>query len=201
MVIAVGIAGGTASGKSTLAEEIVAQASASAVLLSLDRYYVATPKTLGTTWNYDHPKAIDWDLLLGHVAALLRGEAIEAPVYAFDSHIRSPRRERLGPAELVVVEGLHALGCAALRSVFSVAVYVDAPEALRLQWRITRDVQERGRSAASVERQYREQVEPMHRRYVHPTKRFADQVISGERDLALAAAEIVRWVQTLPERA
>ena len=153
MVKVVGIGGGTASGKSTLAQEIVGQANVSAVLLALDRYYAPTPKALGTTWNYDHPQAVDWDLVLLHVHALLRGEVIDAPVYAFDVHARSPRRERLGPAELVVVEGLHALGRTDLRSVFSVSVYVDAPELVRVGRRAARDVRERGRSPSSVERQ------------------------------------------------
>lgn len=194
----VGIAGGTASGKTTVALRLAEAVGAGAVaLVPLDAYYQdgsdRSPEQRATV-DYDHPDALDWPLLLQQVDLLRRGRAVEAPVYDFSRHLRSRRRRTVAPSPVIVVEGILALHERRLRDRCDLKVYVDADADVRLIRRLRRDVAERGRTTEQVIDQYLATVRPAHTRFVEPTKQYADVVVpkggEDERAVALLLASV-----------
>lgn len=177
----IGVAGGTGSGKTTVAERLARIAGPDQVaLVRLDSYYVSRshePIEQRAAANYDHPAAFDWILLDQHLAALCRGESIPVPVYDYPQHDRSDQVEIVDPSRIVVVEGILVLYEAALRERFDLKVFVDTDADLRFIRRLQRDVAERGRTTESVIEQYLETVRPAHLQFVEPTKRHADVII------------------------
>lgn len=189
------LAGGTGSGKTTVAEALVAAVPAGeVVLVPQDAYYLALadmPFAERDLINYDEPEAFDIDLLAEHLDALKRGESVRRPVYDFTKDDRSSEHVELHSAPVVLVEGILVLHFAELRERFDLKVFVDAPPDERFIRRLERDVRERGRSAESVIRQYRTSVKPMHDLYVEPTKQHADLIVpEGGRNEA--AIEVLR---------
>lgn len=194
----VGIAGGTASGKTTVALRLAEAVGAGAVaLVPLDAYYQdgsdRSPEQRATV-DYDHPDALDWPLLLQQVDLLRSGRAVEAPVYDFSRHLRSGRRRTVAPSPVIVVEGILALHERRLRDRCDLKVYVDADADVRLIRRLRRDVAERGRTTEQVIDQYLATVRPAHTRFVEPTKQYADVVVPNggedERAVALLLASV-----------
>lgn len=189
--LVVGLAGGTGSGKTTVARAIVASASSEhAVLLPQDAYYRAqheVPLDIRRRTNYDEPSAFDTQLLIEHVDALAAGEAIDRPVYDFSMDDRAEATVRIEPKPVVIVEGILVLHDPLLRDRFDLKVFVDAPPDERFIRRLERDVQERGRAAEDVIRQYRGSVKPMHDLFVEPTKNHADLIfpVGGRNRVAL----------------
>jgi uridine kinase len=180
-VLVIGLAGGTGSGKTTVADALVEAAGAGRVaVLPLDAYYRAQPTldlaTRAAT-NYDEPGAFDTALLIGQIDALRAGEPIERPVYDFVIHDRAAATVGVDPTPVLVVEGILVLVDRELRRRFDLKVFVDAPADERFIRRLQRDVRERGRSADSVIDQYRQTVKPMHDRYCEPSKRYADLIV------------------------
>lgn len=177
----IGLAGGTGSGKSTVAKTLVAAGGARFVsVLPLDAYYRAQPAIPFATraaTNYDEPQAFDTPLLLRHIDALRRSEPVARPVYDFTLHDRAPEVVRVDPTPVLVVEGILVLADAGLRERCDLKLFVDAPPDERFIRRLQRDVHERGRSADSVIDQYRATVAPMHERYCEPSKRHADLIV------------------------
>ncbi len=179
--ILVGIAGPSGSGKTTLARELARELKGTH--FSMDHYYHDLghlPPEERARHNFDAPEALDAALLVAHVSALQRGEQVELPCYDFAAHTRS--RSGARPVEehrYLLVEGNFALYYQPLRALYDFAVYVEAPDAVCFARRLQRDTRERGRSAASVERQYAETVRPMAERYVRPSAKHADLVIDG----------------------
>ncbi|MDQ3327043.1 MAG: uridine kinase [Chloroflexota bacterium] len=194
MGVVVGIAGGSGSGKTTLVEAIVSgMALGTVVRLEQDAYYRERPElsfTQRETINYDHPDALDNGLLVEHVSALVRGSAIDKPVYDFTLHRRTAERQRVASAPVVLVDGILVLECAALRELLDLKLFVETDSDVRLIRRIERDLRERGRTLDSVVAQYLETVRPMHLQFVEPSKRYAD-VIIPEGGLNAAAAGMV----------
>ena len=189
--IILGIAGGSGSGKSTIARAILASLPAkSSVLLEQDHYYRSQahlPPRERELINYDHPNAVELELLATHLDALRRGEAILRPSYDFAEHARDPAAVRIEAAPVIVVEGILVLGDESLRRRFDVKVFVETDADLRLMRRIARDMDERGRTFAQVRAQYEETVRPMHMAFVEPSKRYADVIVpeGGENRVAL----------------
>ena len=187
-----GIAGGSASGKTTVVRKIVDAFPPSTVsLLDQDSYYVELsdmPLEERRHFNYDHPAAFDTDLLMQHVWQIKKGEAINKPVYSFEEYNRTARTTLIEPAPIVIIEGIMALWDDRLRSLMDIKLYVDSPDDIRLLRRIERDVEHRGRSLASVREQYYQTVRPMHISFVEPTKQFADIIIpeGGFNDVAIS---------------
>ena len=187
----IGLAGGTGSGKTTVATALVETAGREQVaLLPQDAYYRAqphVPEAARALTNYDEPSAFDHDLLVDHVEALVHGESIERPVYDFARHDRSDRTLRVSSAPIVIVEGILVLHDAGLRERLTLKVFVDAPADERFIRRLERDVRERGRSAESVIEQYRRTVKPMHDLFVEPSKQHADLIVpeGGANQVAL----------------
>ncbi len=189
--LVVGLAGGTGSGKTTVAEAIVdAAGAANVTILPQDAYYRAQPDLpfeARALTNYDEPNAFDNELLVAHIDRLLRGEAIDRPVYDFVRDDRSPETVATDPAPVLVVEGILVLFEPSLRERMTLKVFVDAPPDERFIRRLERDVRERGREAQAVIAQYRRIVKPMHDLYVEPTKQHADLIIpeGGRNRVAL----------------
>ncbi len=186
-----GIAGGSGSGKSTIARAILeALPPGAGVLLEQDHYYRAQghlPYEERERVNYDHPDALELDLLIEHLNSLRAGRAIQRPTYDFSMHDRAKVGVKIEPAPVIVVEGILVLADERLRARFDVKVFVDTDADIRLMRRIRRDLEHRGRSFAQVRKQYYETVRPMHLAFVEPTKRFADIIVpeGGQNRVAL----------------
>lgn len=190
----IGVAGGSNSGKTTIATKLAELVGDDQLaLIKLDSYYVSrTDQTVEerATANYDHPDAFDWDLLNDHLAALSAGATIEVPVYDYTIHDRSDRRNTVPPSRVVVVEGILVLWEPRLRHRFDLKIFVDTPADLRIIRRLKRDVAERGRTPESILDQYLETVRPSHERFIEPSKRYAD-VIIPEGGLNRPALEVL----------
>jgi uridine kinase len=182
----IGIAGPSGAGKSELSRVIAARLPQPCALISLDSYYRALdhlPFEERVKCNFDHPDSLDWELIHADLERVAAGEAIDEPIYLFDQHARADETRRVEPEPFVIVEGLFALYDARVRALMNVRIFVTAPDAVCLERRLARDTVERGRTKASVLRQYEETVRPMAEQYVLPTERYADLVVSGLRPL------------------
>jgi uridine kinase len=184
------IAGGTASGKSSIVSRFVA--ATGAAHLSHDRYYFDVPEPRG--YDFDHPDALDTDRLVADLECLKRGESAELPVYSFASHSRSEDTETMHPTPVIVVEGILVLADARLAALADLTVFVDAPEPVRFDRRLRRDMAERGRTEESVRTQYAETVKPNHERFVQPSKALASVVLDGTVDLDQSVDKLVSLV-------
>lgn len=189
--IVIGVAGGSGSGKSTVAREILRQVNpAHGLILEQDSYYKSQdhiPLEERKKTNYDHPLAYDNDLLLQHLERLLQYKPIQKPVYDFTRHTRSKRTILVQPKDVVIVEGILVLEDARLRQLMDIKVYVDTDADVRFIRRLRRDMRRRGRSMQSVIDQYLTTVRPMHRQFVEPTRRYADIIIpeGGQNRVAI----------------
>jgi uridine kinase len=200
----IGIGGGSASGKSTVVERLIGRLGAETLgVLAHDRYYrdqTSLPADARATLNFDHPDALETELLLTHLAALRAGAAVEAPVYDFTRHARSARVDRVEPRPVMLVEGVLVLADARLRAAMDLRVFVDTDDETRYARRLERDVAERGRTAESVRAQFDMTVRPMHAAFVEPSRQYADIVIAdgGFNDVGIdrAMIEIARLLQT-----
>lgn len=193
----IGLAGGSGSGKTTIAEEVVDRLDGKVSLLHHDAYYrnmVELTFEERTRVNYDHPKSLETELLIKHLEDLRTGIAIEHPVYDFSNHLRAEETMRIEPAPVVVVEGILVLSEPALRSELDLKIFVDTDPDLRLARRLERDIAERGRSVDSVINQYFSSVRPMHLEFVEPSRRYADLIIpEGYNPAAVATVvELIR---------
>ncbi|MFZ0627197.1 MAG: uridine kinase [Acidimicrobiia bacterium] len=178
--IFIGIAGGSGSGKTTIAETVIARLDNKVALVQHDAYYRHMPELSfeeRAKVNYDHPSALETELLVSHLVALREGKAVERPVYDFSKHLRSEETVTTRPAPVVVIEGILVLSEPELRTELDLKIYVDTDPDLRLARRIERDIHERGRSVDSVISQYFSTVRPMHLEFVEPSKRYADLIM------------------------
>jgi uridine kinase len=177
----IGICGGTGSGKTTVANRILESVSKDEVVfLQQDSYYRnldQLPLDYRRIANFDHPDAIDNDLLVEHVRALKSGEAVELPVYDFKTHTRQPETLHMEPRPIIIVEGILIFAEPRLLEEMDIKVYVDTPDDIRFIRRLRRDIAERGRTVESVIEQYEATVRPMHMQFVEPSKRHADVII------------------------
>jgi uridine kinase len=202
MNVLVGIAGGTGSGKTTLARKILdALPPGQALLIQYDDYYRdrshLTPEQRDRL-NFDEPDALENDRLAADLAALKAGRAIDAPEYDFTTHTRRAQARRLEPCPIVIVEGILLFAVPELRDAFDLRIFVDTDDDIRLMRRIKRDLLERGRDLASVEAQYFGTVREMHQLHVAPSKRHAHVVIPEQRDNPQALDVLVgRLLHTL----
>lgn len=187
-VTIIGIAGGTGSGKSTFTNRLKEYFGDQVTVIYHDNYYKRHDELTFAERqkiNYDHPDALDTDLLVEHLRALRAGQSIECPVYDFTKHNRSDETITIEPSRVIIVEGILILQDERLRDIFDIKVFVEADADERILRRVVRDMNERGRDLENIIAQYLATVKPMHYLYVEPTKNVADIVInSGMNDVA-----------------
>ena len=197
--LVIGIAGGTGSGKTTVARKIAnALPDASVAFLDMDGYYrdfSHLPIEERRKINWDHPETFDLELFAAHLERLARGEPVEKPVYDFATHVRSPRTERITPADVVVVDGILLFADERVRALFDVKVFVDADPDIRLVRRIQRDMSERDRPLEEILQQYLTTVRPMHQQFVEPGKRYADIIVPRGGQNVVAIEMILTLIQ------
>lgn len=185
----VGVAGGSGSGKTTIAEKI-AQAcmkeGLTAITLKMDNYYKDQSHLSfeeRTKQNYDHPDAFEWPLLKDHLATLAEGHSILIPVYSFEEHTRKPETMLIKPVHVIIFEGILALYDEDIRKLMRFKYFVDTPPDECVLRRIDRDIKERGRTLESVSEQWRTQVKPMFEKFVEPTKGYANITFEWDGDV------------------
>ena len=189
--IIIGIAGGTGSGKTSLAKGILSEYGEGEVaVIEQDSYYIDVSHILyedRVVQNYDHPDSIDIELFESHLQGLLNGESVNVPTYDFSTHVRMDKTTTITPHHVIVVEGILTLHYTQLRDLFAIKIFVDTPADIRFIRRLTRDIHERGRTPDSVNKQYLATVRPMHDQFVEPSKYFADLIIpeGGENKVAV----------------
>ncbi|HMB53244.1 MAG TPA: uridine kinase [Thermoanaerobaculia bacterium] len=198
-----GVAGGTGSGKTTVARGILEAVGETRIaLLEMDSYY------RDVDWdhegdllhhNFDHPDALDIDLLSTHLRQLRAGEAVEVPVYDFVHHRRTSETHTVSPEPVVMLEGILVLATRRIRELLDFKIYVDTDSDLRFIRRLRRDIEERGRAVEDVMRQYEESVRPMHLEFVEPSKRWADVIIPEGGENLVALEMVVARVEKVLE--
>lgn len=198
------VAGGSASGKTTVVKEILKHTSdADVVIIKHDDYYHNQDhlsKAQRRKINYDHPSSLDNDLLFEHLSMLLNNEAIEKPVYDFVENTRSKETEIIQPKPIIIVEGILVMQNEKIRSLSSMNLFVELDDDTRFIRRLKRDIEERGRTMDMVIKQYLSTVKPMFHKHIKPTKRYADVIIPNDpkHDVAvdLVATKIKDILQT-----
>jgi len=201
----IGIAGGSGSGKSTVAREVAALlrgssggAATSVAAIDMDAYYrnfAHLPMEERKRVNWDHPQAFDTELLVSQLKALCGGQPVDKPIYDFVTHTRSERTQRIEPADVLVLDGILLFVDEQVRELCDVKVFVDADADIRLIRRLRRDVQKRGRTLDDVIAQYLETVQPMHLQFVEPSKRYADVIVPRGGHNTIAIEMIVAKIQ------
>ena len=196
-MLIIGITGGTGSGKTTVVHQIMNELSPSQVgIISQDSYYKETTDLdfeARSHINFDHPDAIDFDLLIAHLKELKAGNAIQQPIYSFKTHNRTSESVLTKPRKVIMVEGILILTHPELRSLFDLKIFVHADSDERLIRRLKRDIAERGRDMEEVLHRYQTTLKPMHQQFIEPTKSFADIIIPNDK-YNTVAIEVVRAV-------
>lgn len=189
-IVIIGVAGGSASGKTTVVNRLKKEFSGYVELMCHDMYYKAhddMPFEERERLNYDHPNAFDTERFIEDILLLKSGKAVESPVYDFSNHNRSKETVLIHPAKVIIVDGFLIFENPALRDLMDIKIFVDTDADERIIRRILRDVKERGRSLESVINQYTATVKPMHEQFVEPSKKYADVIIprGGENEVAV----------------
>jgi uridine kinase len=196
-MLIIGIAGGTGSGKTTVVHQIMNELPQTEVgIISQDSYYKENHNLSfeeRALINFDHPRAIDFELLVKHLKALKEGKTIEQPVYSFITHNRTDDTIVTHPRKVMIVEGILILANPELRDLFDVKIFVHADSDERLIRRLKRDIAERGRDMEEVLNRYQNTLKPMHQQFIEPTKGFADIIIPNDK-YNTVAIDVVRAV-------
>src|SRR6266571_6899737 len=200
--VIIGIAGGTGSGKTTVAQAVYDRVGRDRIeWISHDSYYrnfdgLSTEERRKI--NFDHPDSLETELLTRHLDVLAKGSSVDVPMYDFAAHARRLETQRVEPRRVIIVEGILVLAEAELRRRIDIKLFVDTPADIRFMRRLIRDIESRGRSLTSVVEQYMNTVRPMHEEFVEPSKRHADLIIpeGGENQVAIDA--IIARVERLP---
>ena len=196
-MLTIGIAGGTGCGKTTVVNQITGQLSDSEVgVISQDSYYRDLSDLSyeeRCKINFDHPRAIDFELMRNHLEALREGRPIEQPVYSFEEHNRTGATIRTEPRKVMIIEGILIFTHPEIRDLFDIKIFVHADSDERLIRRLRRDITERGRDLDEVIRRYQDTLKPMHDQFIEPTKEFADIIIPNNK-YNTVAIDIVRTI-------
>ncbi|SFS77111.1 uridine kinase [Marininema halotolerans] len=198
--IIIGVAGGSGSGKTTVARNICERFSDSVALIEQDSYYKDQshlPMEERVKTNYDHPLAFDNDLLIDHLIKLQQQEAIQKPVYDFALHTRASESVTITPKDVIILEGILILEDERLRNQMDIKVFVDTDADVRILRRLERDIKTRGRSLDSVMEQYLTVVRPMHLQFIETSKRYADLIIPEGGYNQVAINLLVNQIQTI----
>ncbi|MBN2797035.1 MAG: uridine kinase [Clostridia bacterium] len=202
--VIIGICGGTGSGKTTVAREILkALPEKNVSIIHQDAYYkLQTNKSFEerTQTNYDHPFAFDTELLLSHLRSLQAGRDVDMPIYDFSNHNRSEETQKIYARDIIILEGILILEDPKLREMMDIKIFVDTDTDVRIIRRITRDMNERGRSLESVIEQYLSTVKPAHEQFIEPSKKYADIIIPEGGFNAVAVDIMVGKIKTILDR-
>ncbi len=197
----IGIAGGSASGKTTLANEIINKLNdPNITVIKMDSYYKSHPEMKPeerAKINFDHPDAFDVSLLLKHLQSLKKGKPIEIPQYNYKTHLREENSITVAPYNVIIMEGILAFAFENLREIFDIKLYVDTPSDIRILRRLKRDMNLRDRTFESVDQQYNKTVRPMHLQFVEPSKKYADIIVPIGGYNAIAVDMIVTKIKTI----
>lgn len=194
------IAGGSASGKTTVVDEIRKVVGEDAVFIKHDDYYRNQDHLLKEDrkkTNYDHPDSLENELLVEHLKMLLNGESIDKPIYDFVEQTRKKETEKIDPKEIIILEGILVLEDERIRDLASVKVFVNCDDDLRFIRRLKRDVEERGRTVENVINQYLSTVRPMHHLFVRPSIRYADIIIPNDKQHKIGTEFLIRNIKAL----
>ena len=199
--LVIGIAGGSGSGKTTVAQEILQRVGPDRIaFLQHDSYYKdlsGLPPAQRAEVNFDHPNSLETELLIQHIASLREGKAVEVPIYDFSTHSRTAKTFTVSSRRVILVEGILIFTEAALREMMDVKIFVDTDSDMRFIRRLERDLKERGRTTESVIKQYQLTVRPMHMEFVEPSKRYADVIIPEGGFNAAALDMVVARIEAL----
>lgn len=197
--LVMGIAGGSGSGKTTVAQRVAGALSSAAVaIIEHDAYYrdrADLDYDERAQLNFDHPESLETELLVAHLAALRRGEAVDVPIYDFKTHRRAEVTRRIQPTPVVILEGILVFVEERLRDQLDIKIYVDTDADIRAFRRIRRDIEKRGRTFDSIREQYYRTVRPMHLQFVEPSKRWADIIIPEGGDNQVGIDLVIAMVR------
>ena len=195
----IGVAGGTASGKTTFVGEILSRLDTDNVgLIAQDAYYKDNSHLTfeqRCLLNYDHPEAIDFDLMVTQIKALKNGQTIDQPIYDYKIHNRTSATKQIQPKPVLIVEGILVLHHKALRDLVDLKIFIEAPGDQRLMRRMKRDIKERGRDLAEVMERYIETLKPMHDTFIQPSKAYADIVVLSHQSNPQAVALLETYIK------
>jgi uridine kinase len=199
--VIIAVAGGSASGKTTVVDKIIASFECENVtVIKHDDYYKDQsdmPMEDRLKVNYDHPFSLDNDLMFKQILRLIKGESIVKPIYDFENHNRSEKTEVVHPTQIIILEGILIMEDERIRELCDIKLFVEADDDLRFIRRLKRDMAERGRTMDSVINQYLGTVKPMHFAFVKPTKRYADVIIPNDKDHDVAVDLIITKIKSI----
>lgn len=194
----IGLTDGTGAGKTTIANKIRERLGNDAAIISQDSYYKDLShmtKDQRNKVNFDHPDSIEFSLLRKQLLQLQNGKTVETPIYDFTTHNRTKKVNTVHPKDVIILEGILLLAIPAIRDLIDIKVFVDVEDDIRLLRRIKRDIEERGRTIANIQKQYITTVQPMHQAFVVPSKQFADIIIPYESDNTVAIDILVKYLK------
>ena len=198
--IFLGIAGGTGSGKTFIVDNLLSIYNSNNIsVINLDSYY----KDLShmghqdrVKQNFDHPDSIDIDLIISHLKQISDGNDVDIPIYDFSNHIRLKTTKTISQSNVIIVEGIFALHYMQLRKLYTLNVFIETSEDIRFQRRLSRDTKERGRTISSIKDQFESTVLPMHKKFIGPSKQFADLIIDGNSNIINIIRSIKEKIDT-----
>ncbi len=200
-MIIIGVFGGTGSGKTTIVNQIVSDFNASDIqVISQDAYYKDNSNITYDArclLNFDHPEAIDFELLYKHLSALKNGETIEQPVYNFKTHNRTDKTLEISPKKILILEGILIMNYPKLRSLLDLKVFIDTNSDMRMERRVNRDISERGRTPKEVMDRYINTLKPMHDQFIEPMKIHADMVIENHENASINLDILIAKIKSL----
>ena len=200
-MIIIGVFGGTGSGKTTIVNQIVSDFNASDIqVISQDAYYKDNSNITYDArclLNFDHPEAIDFELLYQHLSALKNGETIEQPVYNFKTHNRTDKTLEISPKKILILEGILIMNYPRLRSLLDLKVFIDTNSDMRMERRVNRDISERGRTPKEVMDRYLNTLKPMHDQFIEPMKIHADMVIENHENASINLDILIAKIKSL----
>ena len=200
-MIIIGVFGGTGSGKTTIVNQIVSDFNASDIqVISQDAYYKDNSNITYEArclLNFDHPEAIDFELLYQHLSALKNGETIEQPVYNFKTHNRTDKTLEISPKKILILEGILIMNYPKLRSLLDLKVFIDTNTDMRMERRVKRDISERGRTPKEVMDRYLNTLKPMHDQFIEPMKIHADMVIENHENASINLNMLIAKIKSL----
>ena len=200
-MIIIGVFGGTGSGKTTIVNQIVSDFNASDIqVISQDAYYKDNSNITYQArclLNFDHPEAIDFELLYQHLSALKNGENIEQPVYNFKTHNRTDKTLEISPKKILILEGILIMNYPKLRSLLDLKVFIDTNTDMRMERRVNRDISERGRTPKEVMDRYLNTLKPMHDQFIEPMKIHADMVIENHENASINLDMLIAKIKSL----